>query len=231
MGANFFFHFNIKDITSQISPGSWRKAEEKKYVSGHLFPPTSSWVGFALPTCSCPGEHRAQSSWEALGFLSVVPIPTGWLWLGVCGKQKEKGLEFMRRKVNLLTCEAVVSTYSGQMLVPEAKYPSSRTDFLLYFESHLPFPHPNSSKQDTEKQRKYTASIDLILVAHGSFSSRAANYPGWASNNPQHLGIKPYQGLTQKAHAAEMEEVHYGISVNIPHVSLSNKFFSTESWV
>lgn len=39
--------------------------------------------GFALPTCSCPGEHRAQSSWEALGFLSVVPIPK-WMTLHRC---------------------------------------------------------------------------------------------------------------------------------------------------
>lgn len=60
----------------------------------------------------------------------------------------------MERKVTLLTCEAAVSTHSGQMLVPEAKYPSSRTDSLLYFECRLPFPHPNSSNQDTEKHRK-----------------------------------------------------------------------------
>lgn len=85
------------------------------------------------------------------------------------GSRRKKGLEFIRWKVNLLTCEAVVSTYSGQMLVSEAKYPSSRTDFLLYFESHLPFPHPNSSKQDTKKQRKHTGSIDTNLVAHGFF--------------------------------------------------------------
>lgn len=99
----------------------------------------------------------------------------------VYGKQKpslpvKKGLEFSRWKVNLLTCEAVVSIYSGQMLVPEAKYPNSRTDFLLYFESPLPFSHPNSSKQDTEKQRKYTGSIDTVLVARG-FSVRGSEPP------------------------------------------------------
>lgn len=65
-------------------------------------------------------------------------------------------------------CEACVSTYSGQTLGPEGKCPSSRTDSLLYFESDLPFSHPNSSKQNTEKQK--TESIDTVLVAHGSFS-------------------------------------------------------------
>lgn len=92
--------------------------------------------------------------------------------------RRKKGLEFIRWKVNLLTCEAVVSTYSGQMLAPEAKYPSSRTDFSPYFESHHHFPTPILSKQDTETQRKHTGSIDIVLVARGSFSSRAANYPG-----------------------------------------------------
>lgn len=69
-----------------------------------------------------------------------------------------------------LTCEAVVSTYSGQML----KYLSSRTDFFLTLNLTLPFPHPNSSKQDTEKQRGQL----IVLVAYSSFSSRAENYPG-----------------------------------------------------
>lgn len=49
--------------------------------------------------------------------------------------------------------QAGVSAYSGQRPVPKAKCPSSRTDSLLYFQSHLPFSHPNSSKQDTEKQK------------------------------------------------------------------------------
>lgn len=46
-GANFF-RFNIKDITSKIPRGSWSMAGEKRYVSGHLFPTTSSWVGIRI---------------------------------------------------------------------------------------------------------------------------------------------------------------------------------------
>lgn len=57
------------------------------------------------------------------------------------------------------------------MLVPEAKYPSPRTGFLLTL--NLTY-HSPLLQNKTLKQRKHTGSIDTVLVAHGSFSSRAA---------------------------------------------------------
>lgn len=61
-------------------------------------------------------------------------------------------------------CEGGVATYLGQIPVLEAKCPTSRTDSFLYFESHLPFSHPNSSKQDAEKQK--IDLIDTVLAVH-----------------------------------------------------------------
>lgn len=143
-----------KDIASKISLDSWGVWQKRKGgVWTPLFPSLLG-VGihiYCLPALA-PVKTTPRSSWEALVALSVVQSPSGWLWLGVWKAEallaSKKGMGFIRWKVNLLTCEAAVSIYSGQMPVPKASYPSSRT------ESHLPFPHPNPSKQDTEKHRK-----------------------------------------------------------------------------
>lgn len=61
----------------------------------------------------------------------------------------------MERKVNLLTCEAAVSIYSGQMLIPDAKHPSSRTDFSFILNLTYHFPTPilqNKTLKNTENR-------------------------------------------------------------------------------
>lgn len=146
------------------------------HVSAQLSSLISPWDGDShlLPTCSCSGGNHTQKLLGSTGGVQRCRSLSGWHWSAVCKVEallaRKKGMEFIRWKVNLPTGEAVVSTYSGPMLVPEAKYPSSRTNFLLHFELQLPFPHPDSSKQDTEKYRKPKGSTDIVLVVHGSFS-------------------------------------------------------------
>lgn len=62
----------------------------------------------------------------------------------------------MERKVKLLTCEAVVSTYSGQMLVPEAKYPTV-PELIFSFNLNLTYHFPTPVLQNkTLKNRENT---------------------------------------------------------------------------
>lgn len=197
-------------------PGFLGVRQLRIHVSGQLSSLISPWDGDShlLPTCSCSGRNHAQKLLGSTGGVQWCRSPSGWHWSAVCKVEallaRKKGMEFIRWKVNLLTCEAVVCTYSEQMLVPEAKYPSSRTNFLLYFELQLPFPHPDSSKQDTEKYRKQKGSTDSFGCSWFFFLKGQ-----WTNLPEEALSLNTWEltstKVTQQKQEAEMEELHYGI--------------------
>ena len=198
-------------------------AEEKKYVwtplSSHPFVVGIHIASLFLPWWTlCPAA--AGKPW-GFSFCGASPMWLGWLWLGVW----KAALIASKNGTDLFTCEAAVSVCPGQMLIPEAKHSSSRTDPLLYLKNPT-YHFPTLILQDTEKHR-----VSWHRSSRSRFFSLKGSKPGWWRKPSQPLGIKFHQGLTQKTHRAEMEGEHHGIPLNTSHVSLSNKFFSAENWV
>lgn len=152
----FFFHFN-KTHCSKDFPTSLGSGSREKHAPGPFFSHLLSWE-FAftayLPSPwwkSCP-----EAAWKHGCFFQWCQSPWGWL----CGKLKPSlpvrrawsSTDGEESKFTHLwsSCFYIFRTdaYTWR------KAPQFQNWFLFYFESHLPFPHPNSSKQDTEKHRK-----------------------------------------------------------------------------
>lgn len=99
-------------------------------MSGHLFPPTSSWVGIRIAYLLLPWRTRCPEQLGSPG-VSFSGANPHWMTQVRCvweaeGKRAWRSLDGEQSK--LLTCE-VVPTYSGQMFVPEAKYPQFQNSF------------------------------------------------------------------------------------------------------
>lgn len=127
-------------------PGSWIRRRRKR-----MCPDTSPRVGIRTAYQPRPWEHRAQSSGEAWAFQwCQSPLgDAGWLCVE---SRREKGLEVIRWKVNSSPVKQLFLHFQDRCLYLKLSTPVPELIFSLLWISP-PFPYPNSSKQDTEKQR------------------------------------------------------------------------------
>lgn len=101
----------------------------------------------------------------------------------------------MERKVNLLTCEAAVSICSGQMLIPEAKHPSSRTDFSFILNLTYHFPTPilqNKTLKNIENRQGQLIQfwVLTVLLPEGRWTTlaeEALRLNSWEPNSTNGL--------------------------------------------
>lgn len=177
-----------------------------------------------LPAPALGGGSHTQKHWaffggcqspsgRLVGCVAGRSPPCRWEGHGSSQDAEESKSTHMR--------EAGVSTYSGQMLVPEAKCPSSRADSLLYFQSHYHFPTPilqNKTLKNTENKSPLT-QFWLLFFLKRQWDTLAEEAQTLNTCEPDSTG-----GLLKKRMRQRWKK-HIMEFLLISHVSLPKTFF------